>query len=185
MTIPGFRLQMRRLPPFREIVPVYAVIVSFIYGWTLIRYFWQVPSWLFYLQSGDLLAILSYALSVNLAESLFALAALLVGAIVLPRAWLADAFVTRGTIASAVVLAYAIWLASEFVTRKPSDYPAGIIRLAPVVLVSAVVAAFVAGKVGAIRNLVEGLADRATIFLYLSVPLSVASVIAVTARNLW
>jgi hypothetical protein len=137
------------------------------------------------LQSGDLLAILSYALSVNLAESLFALAALLVGAIVLPRTWLADAFVTRGSIASAVVLAYAIWLASEFVTRKPADYPAGIIRLAPLVLVAAVVAAVAAGKVRAIRNLVEGLADRATIFLYLSVPLSAASAIVVAATNLW
>ena len=66
---------LKRIPSWGKIVPVFAVIVLIVYAWTIIWFFWKLPSWLFFLNAGEILTAFAYSLATNLAESLVVLCA--------------------------------------------------------------------------------------------------------------
>jgi hypothetical protein len=174
---------MKRFPGREDTLAVYAVIVMILYGWTTVHFLWKVPSWSFFLPVTDLLSILAYGFTTNLVESLVVLGVLLGASRLLPRTWLLDSFPARGTAAALTGLGYIALLSNAFRTNQEADYPAQLIRLFPVALLSILAACFLAGRVRLLRAAMEGLASRAAIFLYLSIPLSVLAVAVVLARN--
>ena len=66
-----------RLPSQNQVFLVFSVIVFVVFSWTLIREFFQVPSWLKYMVLGDILVITAYILAFALFESLLVLGFLL------------------------------------------------------------------------------------------------------------
>jgi hypothetical protein len=68
---------------------------------------------------------------------------------------------------------------------KEGEYPQGLLLWSPVVFVVLVALSFLLGRIAFVKTLAEAITDRLTIFLYLTVPLSVISLFIVIARNAW
>jgi len=175
---------MKRLPGLAQIAPVYAVVVMFIYGWTILRFLWKVPSWSYYLSAFEFLSILAYALVVDLLESLAILGLLVLGAALLPRRWLSDVFVSRGTACAAIGLGLLAVCSGSLQTDALTPLPTTVLRFWPAALAFLLAAAFYAGGASRFRSLIENLAERAVVFLFLSIPLSLMALIVVVVRNL-
>ncbi|MEW6400363.1 MAG: hypothetical protein AB1649_01115 [Chloroflexota bacterium] len=169
-----------RLPKQKEIASVYAVIVLMIYGWTIFKFNYNLPGWLYYLNLGEIASVLAYSLVTNLLESLMVVFGMVVVAVVLPKKWFLDAFVARGTVVSILILALLMYVASQFKTLD--YYPSEIVRWSPVLLVLIAVIAYLLGRVSFTRRMLELFADRALIFLYITIPLSVVSLVVVLFR---
>ena len=169
-----------RLPKLSQIAAVYAVIVLVIYIWTILWSFWKLPSWLFFLSIGEILTIYAYSLATNLLESLLILCLPILLGFVLPRKWFLDAFVTRSVLVVLSGLGYAAYILTQFNSRE--DYPGNVIRSFPLVLLASLVLAFLAGKVKILTRVVDFFSEQATVFLYLSIPLSLIAVSVVLVR---
>ena len=175
---------LERLPRWTQIIPVFGIIILIVYGWALMWFFWEVPSWLYYLHIGEVLVLLAYTLATNFAESLAVLCGPLLLALVLPKKWFSDVFVARGTALALAALGCFIFLAKQFTDKDA--YPTFWLRIPTVLLVAAVIAALVylCGRILLVRKALEALADRVSIFTYILVPLSLISVLVVAVRLL-
>jgi hypothetical protein len=171
-----------RFPRAREIAPVYAVIVMMIYGWTILKFNYNLPGWLYFLNVGEILSILAYSITVNFLESLFVLLGVLVLGFILPRNWFLDRFIACGAGLSVLVLGLMMYIADQFITKE--SYPAGIIRWSPGILALIGCMVYLIGRISITRKAVEFVADRAIIFLYLTIPASAVSLVAVLLQNL-
>ena len=113
-------------------------------------------------------------------ESLLILCLPLVLGLVLPRKWFLDAFVTRSVIVVFSVLGYAAFILTQFNSRE--DYPGSIIRLFPLVLLASLGLAFLAGKIKPLTRVIDFFSEHATVFLYISIPLSLIALLVVLVR---
>lgn len=172
-----------RFPRMQQLLPVYAVGASIIYTWTLLWFFWKLPSWMFYLNLGEIFASLAYALATNLAESILAVLLPAVLAVLLPRRWFLDTFVARGTTLLAASLTYIAYVLYRFPIKEEPPIHLMTVRT-PLVLAITIVLIFLAGRLRFLRKLIEAAADRAVVLLYLFVPASLISVIVVLFRNI-
>jgi hypothetical protein len=175
---------LKRIPRREQVLPVYAMIVQIIYIWTILWFFWKLPSLLYHMNVGEILASLSYVLVTNLLESLVILCAPLAMSILLPVTWFRDSFIVRGTALVVPGLGYLMYIANHFQSRN--EYPAiffkgWAVSLAFVILFAFV---FIAGKVTFLRKIFEFLADRAVVFLYIFIPLSLISIFSIVFRIL-
>ena len=154
-----------------------------VYGWTVVVFFWKLPSLLLILYLGEILAVFSYALLSALAESMFLLG-LVTAICLLPILWdTQENFVVRGT-----------WLAlsgygsimlimklngvfgDDFVPYWWWVSPAGL-------LLTGLLAAF-SPRVKPLRNFALGVADRFQVFLFIIIPLSTLALVTIVLRNL-
>jgi len=175
---------LEKIPRLNKLSPVYAIIVLMVYSWTLWWFLWKLSSWLYYLRIDEILVILMYSISVNFIESLSAISLLVGTSLLLPKAWFYDQFVARGTALVLLGLSYLMYLASLF--QDKGDFPRTfILRLSVPVILIILLLVYISAKVGFIRKVLEEIADRATIFLYLVVPISVISILIVILRNLF
>ena len=177
-----------RLPSRQKVFPVFSVIVFVVFSWTLVREFFQVPSWLKYMNVGDIMVITAYVLAFALFESLLVLGFLLLLSLVFPVKIFRDKFIAQGCMLvlvaglGAVLLQENINLVYHLKIRELSTYPL-VILLGLVILVFAL--AFVFDRLSAIPRLLTVIADRMTVFAYLYVPLGLISLVVVILRNLW
>jgi hypothetical protein len=165
-----------RIPRWEKIASVYAVIVLMIYGWTILWFFWKLPSWLYFLTVWEILSALSFSLATNFLESLLVLSALLLACIILPRKWFYDVFVARGCALAISGLGYMMLLANQFQLKM--DYPGVWLAWTPAVLAIIVLISVIVSSVPFMRKELEAMAERLTVFLFISLPLSVFVVIS-------
>ena len=170
----------KRLPPLTQIASVYAVGVLAIYSWTILWFFWKFPSWLYYLSIGEIAKVFCYSIATNLIESLVVLLPALVLAVVLPRKWFYEGFVARSVVMILIGLGYMMYLANQFQGKE--DYPSAAIQLIPVVLLAILLAVFLAGRITLLRQVIAGFAERATVFLYISIPISLICLLVVLVQ---
>lgn len=173
---------LKRFPTRAQILPVYAVIAFIVYAWALLWFFWKLPGWLYFLNIDSIFSALTYVLATNLLESVVVLCGPLALAVVLPSRWFRDVFVARGSSLCIAGLGYMMFLADRF--KDKIAYPA--LPLAawtvPVALALIALAVYLGGRIPAVRWLLEAAADRVTIFVFILVPASVLSVIAICIR---
>lgn len=167
------------MPSRAQLARVFAVIVLMVYSWTIFWFTYKVPSWLYFLNVGEITTVFSYSLATNLAESLVVLCGPLALSLVLPRKWFRDVFVARGGTLSVAGLAYMMYVGSQFTSKD--GYPSLTLKpwslaLAAILIVALV---YVVGRIGLTRRIVETVADQATIFLYIYIPLSIIAVLIV------
>jgi hypothetical protein len=172
-----------RIPKLDELVPVYAVIVLMIYGWTILKFNYSLSGWIYFLNLGEIMGIFAYSMVINLFESMFVLLGVIAAGVVLPRKWFGEAFIARGASLSILVLMLMMYIASQFSGKQ--YYPADIIRWSPAILVLIGLVVYLLGRVQFIRNAIEFFADRAIIFLYISIPVSFLSLVIVLIRNVF
>ena len=172
-----------RLPRARQVAPVYAIIVLVLYSWTVTWFFWKLSSWIFYLNTAEILTILAYALTVNLGESLLVVLAPIGLSLLLPRTWFLGDFVARGTALVLPGLLFLVFVAFQFEGRD-QWHQTLVMRLALPVAFLTLLLMMAVGKWPWLRSFLEGLSDRATIFLYVSIPASTVALLVVVVRNL-
>ena len=153
-----------------------------VYTWTSLWFFWKLPSWLFFLNAGEILIAYAYSLATNLVESLAVLCGPLILSMALPKEWFYDRFVARGAALSMAGLGYMMYIAFQFKTN--ADYPSLNLKAWSLVLAVGFILliVYLAGRLNLFRKIIEFLADRAIIFLYISVPLSLIALVVVIIR---
>ncbi len=163
---------------------MYAVIVLMIYTWTIMWFFWKLPSWLFFLNTGEILTIFMYSLAVNFVESLIVCCVPILLSAILPQAWFHDAFVPRGTALAIAGLGYMMYLAVQFQTKN--DYPSLNLKAWSLALAVAAISliVFLAGRINVSRKVLQAVAEQATIFLFITIPVSMVSVLVVLFRSI-
>ena len=177
-----------RLPSRQQVFPVFSVILFIVFSWTLIREFFQVPSWMKYQSLGDILVITAYILAFALVESLLVLGFLYLLSLVFPVKIFRDKFIAQGCTlvlaagVGAVLLQENIDLVYHLKVKELIFYPL-VILLGLVILVYAL--AFVFDRLSAIPHLITTIADSMTVFAYLYVPLGLIALVVVIVRNLW
>jgi hypothetical protein len=172
----------KKLPSLEQTAQVFAVIAMVNYSWAILRFFYRFPSWLFYSSLGEVLTFLAYLITLNGLESLVVLLILVLAGVLLPRRWLLDRFVTRSL--SLVLPALGILIYVNLTYPTEAGYPLASLRWVGTTALFILVVAFLADKVGFLRNLLDGMANRMTIFLYLIIPVSVVSIFIVLIRNI-
>jgi hypothetical protein len=176
---------IKRFPSFQQIIPVYAVTVMMIYGWTIYRYIWEIPSWLYFLSLADVFRIYAYALSVNFMESLVLLTLPLVICLILPRKWFYESFIARGSTLVILLLGYLMYFSNSFKSISGDFDPQLLINWTPAVLIVIAALVFASGRIRVLSRIVEDFSSRAVIFLYISIPASVFSLLYIIARNIF
>ncbi len=171
-----------KLPILSQVYPVYAIIVIPVYGWTIYWALWKLPSWLDFLPLGQIGAIFCYLMATNFIESLLALLGVVIVSLILPQKWFRDVFVSRGSVLAATILVSI--MVFEYHFDKPSDYFYKFPLYLPLILLIAGVLAFLAGRIRIIRKAVEVFAENAVIFIFISLPVSLLSLIVIIVRNL-
>jgi hypothetical protein len=177
-----------KLPSKSEITPVFSTIVFVFFSWSLYRMFWQVPSWLYYLNVWDVLILAAYVVSFALFESLVVLVFLLFLAFILPAKYLKDNFITQGSWfifllgVSAVALQRKIGVIYKLEIWQIIVYP--VIALI-VLIILTVAAAYIFKRYSRIARLVTNLADRMTVFAYIYVPIGLLGLAVVIWRNIF
>ena len=172
-----------KIPKLQDIAPVYAVIVMMIYPWTLTRYFWKLSGWILFASGGDLAAFFAYMVVVNLLESILILLVPLAMSIILPRKLFYDRFKTRSVALVLFGLGFLIYLSRNLHADAP--FPLTLVQRLPVAGVAILVLVFLVDQVGFLRRVLDELANRLTIFLYISIPVSVIALLVVLVRNVF
>lgn len=173
---------IKKIPKLEEIAPVYAVIVMMIYPWTLTRYFWKLSSWILFASVGDLAALFAYMVVVNLLESILVLLVPLVMSVVLPQRWFYDRFKTRSISLVLFGLGFLIYLDRNLHADAP--FPLALVRWIPMAAVAILVLVFLVDQVDFLRKVLEEVANRLTVFLYISIPISAIALLVVLIRNI-
>jgi hypothetical protein len=174
---------IEKIPKLEDIAPVYAVIVMMIYPWTLSRFFWKLSSWILFASVGDLTAYFAYMVVVNLLESILVLLVPILMSIILPQSWFYNRFKTRSVALALFGLGFLIYLDKKLYADSP--FPLTLVRWIPAAGVAILLLVFLVDRVGFLRRLLEELANRLTIFLYISIPISVVSLLVILIRNVF
>jgi hypothetical protein len=180
------KLFLGRLPDSKSIPGVYAVIVTLVYSWTLFTSFYKLPSWIFYLTINQILSVYAYSFSINLVESILALAGVLLLEFTLFLALRnKEEFQARSILAVLVVLISSMLRLALFQTYEDIDaFLSGELIWWAITLLLGLPLAVFAPKSRRVRNILESIAERATVFLYVYLPLSFISLIVVIIRNI-
>lgn len=181
------KLFIGRLPDRQSILGVYAIIVTLVYSWTLFTSFYKLPAWMFYLTIGQIMSVYAYAFCTDLAESILALTGILVLELTLFVALKNKAeFQARSILVVLVVLiSFMLRLALFQSYEDIETFLSGEMIWWAITLPLGLLLAVFAPKSKMIRNILESMAERAIIFLYIYLPLSFISLIVVIVRNIY
>jgi hypothetical protein len=179
---------LSKFPSKQEIPPVFSSISFIFFSWSLYRMFWQVPSWLYYLNVWDVLILAAYVVSFALFESLVVLIFLLFLAFILPARWFKDKFAIQGSTAAvligigAVALQRKIGVIYKLEIWQILAFPVLALILLTVLTVAA---AYIFKRFPILARLAANLADRMTVFAYIYVPLGLLGLAVVIWRNIF
>ena len=174
---------VRRFPSLKQLTPVYSVAVVIIYTWSIMRFFWRLPSLLNYSTAGEIGVIFSYLMSVNLFESITVAFMPVLLSLILPQKWFFDRFITKGVLLVSLGLGYMMYVASHINTDEP--FPYTLFRWAPFVFLLVFVLVFPLDRITFLTKILEELSDRFEVFLFISLPVSAVSFLVVLVRNIF
>lgn len=159
------------------------MIVLMVYGWTILWFFWKLPSLLYFMTIDEILVDFAYVMATNFLESLCVLLIPVLLCLLLPRKWFYDVFVVRGASLVMLLLGYSIFFTLQL--RGEERYPKDLILLTFPLIGAILFLVYLSGKIGIVRKVIESLSDRATVFLYLSIPVSLISLCVAIIRNIF
>jgi len=173
-----------RLPSLFDISQVTGVASTFLYGWTIVAYLWQLPSWMLSLNLGEILALFAYVMLDALSETILVLACLLLLAVILPPRILRDHFVVRGAwivigLLGSLLIFFLLYI------KNSAALTSYLFPWSFATLIIAALLAFLSSKLAFMRAFANWLSDRLQILLFLFAPLTVVSLITVLIRNLF
>lgn len=174
----------KKMPAVEQLAPVYAVITSVVYIWALIQFFWRIPSWLYFSSANEILVFYAYVATVNLIESLIIFAFVVIMLLLLPASWTEDQWIVKSVLFAAIGLGF---LAYKDYTAYPEKvfYELPFNQLMSILAAEALILITPFKRVPVFCKIVENLADRFIIFLYIIAPVSALSLVVVIYCNLF
>ena len=172
-----------KIPNLETVMAVYSIITAMLYFPAFLHYLWKLPSWLLFSSFSDLSIIYFYMVTVNFIESILVLMMILAFSIVLPARWFRDRFVSKGVMLTVFLLGFLIYLGRYM--WPETLFPWGVVRLSPLIFAAIVAIVFILDEIPFLRKLLEEIANRFTIFLYILIPISILSAVIVLFRNLF
>lgn len=176
-------IALDRLPKVSEIIPVFAIIATMFYGWTMVVFLWKLPGWLFFLNIGEIAGVFAFQLVTNLIESLAVLLVLLIFSIIFPPRVLRDVFIVRAGMAALVLIGSMMLLLNRYVSAGAA-FASVLFLWMIVTIILAVALAFLSSRIRFLSASISWISDRLTIFLIILMPLSALSIIYVLLRFL-
>ncbi len=167
---------LQKIPRWEKTIPVYAIIVVMIYTWSLLHFFWRLPSWLNFSTLGDVAILFFYMVVVNFIESVSILLAMILLCAALPSKWFLESFTTKASLLA--LLGLGSLMAFNQNLRDDLIFFTGMI-----VIVLALT--FLLDRVEFVRKILEELANRMTVFLYIWMPISAIALLIVLVRNIF
>ena len=176
-----------RLAPIQGIVPVFAACVVPVYGWSILRFFYAMPSWLLHLKTWDLIGVFAYTQVLALLESAAVLLVVILLAAILPAHLLRDRFVPQGSMVVFLTSGWAI--VAKHTGRIPfsesAPWPSRSLLCGGVLYLATIgVSHILIRRSKRLETAINSLMDRLTVFLYVYMPASFLSSIIVILRNL-
>ncbi|MCE9647515.1 MAG: hypothetical protein K8S20_16095 [Chloroflexi bacterium] len=172
----------RKIPHWPALASVYAVLAVFVYGWTIYWFLWKLPSWIYYLTMPEILTIAAYSAAVNFLESLLLLSLPLFLSVFLPKSWVYENFISVGGFLGIMVGGFLLYFSS--ISAAADTFSYSLIWPAILFLVISICLAIFLGRLRMIAQVVETIADRLKVFLYILIPVSLLSILLVAIRNL-
>ncbi len=172
-----------RIPSLKQLAPVYSVIVVAVYGFSMVRFFWRVPSLINYSTVGQVAVIFSYTAVVNLFESLIILLAPILLSMILPRKWFFDQFIAKGVLLVSLGLGYFGYISSHINTEE--DFPYLLVKWSPLVFIAILALVFPLSRIKLLTRLLEWIAEQLEVFLLISLPVSAIALVVVLIRNIF
>jgi len=173
-----------RFPVSKDIVAVYALIAFMIQLWTIDAFFEQLPSWSSFLNVNEIMAVFAYRIAESFLECLLVLAVLLSISFILPPKFFRDVFAVRGAAFALCLLGSVILFWKRFASDPGTlmaEY-AQIWAVGTILLASLV--SYLSVRIRAVSDFLEWISDRMIVFLYILIPVSLASFITVLIRNI-
>jgi len=174
-----------KLPTRQEVLPVFSIILFFVFTWTLYRMFYYLPSWLGDMYTRDILILSTYVFAFSLLESLIVLGGMVLLALLLPARCFKNKFVAQGGfwIMLASLAAYLIHPKLVVVTPWKLLY----LVLIPIIALSGtiillVLLSFLFDRLPGLTRIVNTFAEGMTIFAYIYLPLGLLSLFVVLLR---
>lgn len=172
-----------RFPSLKQLAPVYSVIVVAIYGFSILRFFWRVPSLINYSTVGQVGVIFSYMVVVNLIESMMIICIPIVLSMILPKKWFFEQFVAKGVLLVSMALGYFGYISSHINTEE--DFPYSLVKWSPLVFIFILVLVFLLARIKFLTKVLEWAAEQLEVFLILSLPISMIALVVVLIRNIF
>jgi hypothetical protein len=169
-----------KIPSPHEISRLYAMIVFIVYGWTSVAFFWKVPSWLYFLDLGEIAAILAYILSSALLESVILLLLFVLASQALPSSWLRDKYVLRSSIIFCTLTFWVVSLNLSSLIELPTTRD--FLTLAIGFPLTAGLGIVLADRIPRLQRFLDYISNQLTVFLYLWLPLSLAGILILIIR---
>jgi hypothetical protein len=173
----------KKNPRLEKIAPVFAVIVMMIYTWSLLHFFWRLPSWLNFSTLGQIAVLFSYTVVVNLIESALILVTLIALCVILPPKWFYDQFVTKGV--SMTLLGLGGLMALNKYLLDDILSPRKMLANFFTFIAAIFILTFLIDRIGILKKGLEELANRMVVFLYIWMPISALSLLTVLIRNIF
>jgi hypothetical protein len=167
---------------------VFSLAVFFIYSWTIFRMFYELPSWLYYLNISKILVLVAYAMMFALVESsLLFLFTCLIG-LLLPVRIFRHRFIAQGSLLVSLVCFAAVtaqrrlgWIL-QMQSWQIIFVPLAFILLSIALLVFS---AWIFDRFARIPGFLQRLAERISVFAYIYLPVGLLSLVVVIFRNLF
>ncbi|MFC2052902.1 hypothetical protein ACFLV7_01270 [Chloroflexota bacterium] len=173
------------MPTIQEVLPVFSIIMFFVFTWTLYTMFYYLPSWLGDMYSKDILILSTYVFTFALLESLVVLGGMVLLALVLPARFFKDQFVAQGGFFAVLVSLAAYLIHPKLVDALPLRLlylvQIPIIALAGIIILM-VLLSFLFDRLPGFTRVVNAFVEGMTIFAYIYLPLGLLSLFVVLLR---
>jgi hypothetical protein len=175
-----------RLPGKQILLSVYSVMAFMVYTWTMAASFWKLPSWMFYLNPGQIVSIYAYSFIFDFAETVLLMIFCLLVCVPLFAFWGAkEGFQSRSVTTLLILLGSSILRLTLF--RDPEyreDFVNGQLLWWGITIILSMVFSWAVLKINWLKSNLETFADKTLIFLFIYLPLTAISFIVVIVRNL-
>lgn len=156
------------------------------YSWAILLFFYELPRWLLFLSSSEIMVVFAYAMALAFLDSLACLASVLVPGLFFYKRVLQNAFVA---VMGAMGLSGYVWVGVlRFLhLRSLASGTNWLAESFPTWLVLALGTTLLAGmaahRYAPLRKGVVSIAEKAQVFLYLYLPASLICILVVIFRN--
>ena len=177
-------IALNRLPQVSKIIPVFAVIATMFYGWTMVVFLWKLPGWLFFLTLGEIAGIFAFELVTNLIESLVVLLLLLTFSMAFPSHVLKDVFIVRGSMAALVLIGSMMLFLNRYVSIG-SEFGGNLSLWMLGTILLVIILTILSTRIRFLSALISWISDQLIVFLLVLMPLSALSIIYVFIHSLF
>lgn len=138
---------------------------------------------MYYSSAGEIAVIFAYMMVVNLIESALVLLAPVLLSVILPKKWFFERFITKGALLLSLGLGYVMYFDNHLNYQSP--FPLTLVYQTPIILAAIIVLVFLVDWLGILDKILLDLSDRLIVFLYISIPVSLISLLVVLIRNIF